>query len=100
MATLSSLYGGAGVKSIQRGTISVNSVGAGDTASNTATITSVSVDKSVVLPLGVSAATGFPDAGAMTRVALTNGTTVTATVSNTSSGAISFTVGFVVIEFA
>lgn len=96
MSNLSQFSGG-GIKSIQRGTIAVTlATGVG---SNTATITAVTTSKSSINFLGatVNAALGLP-IGA--RVALTNGTTVTADAygGNGTSGPI-VTVGYEVVEY-
>lgn len=93
MSTLTQFFGG-GIKSIQRGTITVAlSAGAG---SNTATITSVNTAKSAIEFLGVT-----PDsqtsATAWGRVTLTNSTTVTANAAGSSDRNI--TIGYQVVEF-
>lgn len=80
MSNLSQFFGG-GIKSIQRGTITVAlSSGAG---SNTATITSVNTAKSSVHLLGFTPASQFA-ATAWARVTLTNATTVTANAAGGS----------------
>ena len=83
------------IQSIQSGSITL---GAG-VSSNTATISSVDTSKSILIWNGVQntvAAQTQPERWA-TRIALTNGTTVTATRESTSS---SSTVRFTVVEFA
>lgn len=62
-----------GVKSIQRGTITINGA-----ASNTATITAVDTANSVLRLLGFTVQTAVNDDHAFARVSLTNATTVTA----------------------
>jgi hypothetical protein len=87
-----SQFGGGGVKSVQRGVITLTPAGVG---TGTATITAVDINKSVVFWLGSRHATN--DFGNInSRVELTNSTTVTAAVS----GAGSVTeVGWQVVEF-
>lgn len=90
MSTLSQ-FGGGGVKSVQRGTITVTS----NSNSQTATITAVDTSKSMVNYLGftggaVSTYDTWP------RVALTNSTTVTVTKGGSTLGII---VSYEVIEF-
>lgn len=88
MPNLSSLIGGA-IKSVQRGTITV----AGGSTSNTATVTAVDTSKSELRMLGFSGSStssGGAEEWAV-RIALTNGTTVTATrAANTQSVTVSF----------
>ena len=81
------------IKSIQRGSITVTHSGAGST-SNTATITSVTTSKSVILKLGHTCNSDI----AQTRVELTNGTTVTA-YSTVIDGNATVTVDYQVVEF-
>lgn len=70
----------SGIKSIQRGTISMTS---GGSTSGTATIASVGTTKTELRMLGAS--NDFVgDTTAISRVVLTNSTTVTATRSSTS----------------
>jgi len=92
-----SQFGGGGIKSIQRGTIAVTLTSGIGT--NTATITAVTTSKSTIEFLGatVGSALGLP-IGA--RVALTNGTTVTADAygGNGTTGPI-VTVGYQVVEY-
>ena len=83
-----------GIKSVQQGTIAIND----PALSNTAVITSVNTAKAFVLNLGMeTASTGI--AQIMTRVSLTDATTVTATRGATAAGN-NVTVGFVVVEFS
>jgi hypothetical protein len=88
------------IKSIQRGTITIEG---STTMSNTATLSpSVDVSKSLIMHLGVEMISdntaGFQQMNA--RVALTNSTTVTASLLNNASfdapGAV---VGYQVVEF-
>jgi len=79
-----------GVKSIQRGTITVSGA-----TTNTATITAVVVAKSLVSHLGQQCATNDA-AQANCHLDLTNTTTITATRGTTSGAA---TVSFEVVEF-
>lgn len=93
MSTLGQFAGG-GIKSIQRGTISV--LCTAGTNSATATITSIDTSKSEVSLLGASGATSGSYAGFI-RVELTNATTVTAYyVGAGVSGSIS--IGYQVVE--
>lgn len=62
------------IKSVQRGTITVNSV-----TSNTATVTAVNVAKAALWMLGFSYATTSIDFATLPKLALTNATTITAT---------------------
>lgn len=71
---------GAGIKSIQRGTISMTS---GGYTSGTATITSVDTTKTELRMLGASN-DAVADTTAISRVVLTNSTTITATRSSIS----------------
>ena len=81
------------LKSVQAGTIDVN----GGT-SNTATITSVNTAKSFVSKLGTEQnGNALTDTQGEVRLALTNATTVTATI-NTNPAAATIT-GFMVAEF-
>lgn len=82
------------VKQIQRGVISITGA-----TSNTATITSVDVSNSVIAFLGqaYSNVSTDPSIG-QARVALTNATTVTATIV-TTPGAQIVTVSYEVIEY-
>ena len=93
--------GGLQLKSVQRGTIVFEE----DDGSGTATISSVNVSKSLVFHLGTGAyyvGSSGAQAGTfsyyMTRVELTNATTVTAKRQRKGNGEL--TVGFQVVEFA
>jgi hypothetical protein len=94
MSTLSQFAGSSVIKSIQRGTISITGGAAYQTA--TATISSVSTAKSVLNFLGVTSVDN--EVRAISRIDLTNSTTVTATryFGNTFSSTI---VSYEVIEF-
>lgn len=85
------------IQSIQQGTITI----AAGTLSNTATISSVNTANSILIWDGTKTDTPSPTTTQrwITRIALTNGTTVTAT-REASSGTVVVTVGFTVIEFA
>ena len=88
MSTLSQFSGG-GVKSVQRGTISISSA-----TSATQTITAVDPLKTMINHLGE---TMSQDSTLyLARLSLTNSTTVTATRTTTTS---STTVSYEVIEF-
>lgn len=89
MSTLSQ-FGGGGVKSIQRGTISVSA--GGGTGSNTATITSVDTAKAECKFTGVTSGANIQG---MARVTLTNSTTVTADASGAGG---TYVVGYEVRE--
>lgn len=81
------------VTGVQAGTIAITAA-----TSNTATITSVDTTLSAVFFLGAkTTGTAFPTTNA--GVTLTNATTVTALV-NTSPGALTTTVSYVVVTFA
>jgi len=90
MTTLSSLR--SGIKSIQTGSFTVGST----LSTNTATISSVSTTKSVVLWNGQSTNSNLDSASIQMRVELTNATTVTATRGGTSGNT---TVSYTVVEF-
>lgn len=79
-----------GIKSIQRGTISV-SAGAG-TGTATATITAVDTAKSECRFMGATSAASIQG---LARVTLTNSTTVTADASGDGS---TYVVGYEVVE--
>jgi hypothetical protein len=83
---------GGGIKSVQRGTISI--AGA---SSNTATISAVDVTNSVLSWGGSFDAAGTQFALGCARVALTNATTVTAT--RASSDVAATTVHYEVVEY-
>lgn len=90
--TLATALFGAGVKSVQTGTIVITATN----LTNTATISSVNTAKSVVLFGGW---TTDNTGGTLTfapYLTLTNATTVTATRSNTSN---TTTVSYTVLEF-
>lgn len=89
-----SQFGGGGIKSIQRGTVSVST--AAGSGTGTATITSVNTSKSVVSFLGFTPGSGFSGVY-YGRVELTNATTVTATATGSASATVS--VGYEVVEF-
>jgi hypothetical protein len=91
VSTLSQFIGGGNIKSVQRGTITM-----GTSGSVAATITAVDTAKSVLIHLGSQSPDNDFSRG-MTRVQLTNSTTVTALTSgNSGSGA---TVGWQVVEY-
>ena len=93
MSTLSQ-FGMGGIKSIQRGTISLSA--GGGSASGTATITSVDTTKSEIQLLGASGVTAGAYSGFL-RVELTNATTVTAYYVGGGVGA-TISVGYQVVE--
>jgi hypothetical protein len=84
-------FASMGLKAIRRGTITVSS----GTASNTATITAVDVDKSYVNNLGYVWTDSAEHGGV--RLVLTNTTTVTALTNNITGPNV--TIGFEVVEF-
>ena len=88
------LGGGSGrIKSIQAGTITLNSA-----TSNTATVTAVSVENAILIWLGNThavASGGYRNLN--TRLALTNATTITATIN--TANATDTVVSFVLLEF-
>jgi hypothetical protein len=83
-----------GIKSIQRGTISITT--STGTGSNTATITSVDTTKSEIQLLGGSGATTGTYSGFL-RIELTNATTVTAYYVGGTVGA-TIAIGYQVVE--
>lgn len=86
--------GGGGIARIQRGTIQI----AFNATSNTATLAvPVDVNRSRLVYLGLTGSTDATIAPAVVRVALTNASTVTATVNTTSAG--TREIGFEVIEY-
>lgn len=91
MSTLSQFFTGGRIKSVQRGTIAMGASG-----SVAATISAVDTSKSVIFHLGSQSPDNDFSRG-MTRVQLTNSTTVTALTSgNAGAGAI---VGWQVVEY-
>lgn len=78
------------IKSIQYGTITLAGV-----ASNTATITTVSTTKSVLHFLG-NTATSTSGETFMTKLSLTNATTITADRTNASATSV---IGFCIAEY-
>lgn len=95
MSTLSQFFGAGGIKSIQRGVISINT---GTTNTGTATIAAVNTSKSDLTLLGANGQS-FNTAVAA-RVELTNATTVTATVRNGSGVSTQvIDVGYQVVEY-
>lgn len=84
------------IKSIARGTISVTTDGNG-VGNNTATISSVTTSKSIIIPLGLYVGAVDSTYVGISRIELTNGTTVTAYVTGKPSTA--HTVGYQVVEF-
>jgi hypothetical protein len=82
---------GSLIKSIQQGVITITS----GQASNTATISAVNTLKTAVWVNGWKSA--YDVGGVSPTIALTNSTTVTATVAG--SGAYSKDVGYLVLEF-
>jgi len=78
MSNSSQFFGG--IKSIQRGTISMSS---GGSTSGTATITSVDTTKTELRYLGANN-DAVADTTALSRVVLTNATTITANRSSNS----------------
>jgi hypothetical protein len=95
MSTLTQFSGG-GIKSIQRGTIVINT----GAASATATVTSVNTAKSLLTHLGqngyysISSTNGLGNV----RISLTNATTITAAVA-AAGNATAFTVSYELVEY-
>jgi hypothetical protein len=81
MSTLSQFSSGA-VKSIQRGTLSISS-----STTGTATISSVNTSKTELRYLGISSGSAGSD---VTRIVLTNATTITATCGSSITGTVSW----------
>lgn len=92
MSNLSQFFAGGGVKSVQRGVITLTPSGVG---TGTATITAVNLSKSMVFWLGARHS-GNDFGNINSRVELTNATTVTAAVSGPGSVT---EVGWQVVEF-
>lgn len=90
--TLATALFGAGVKSVQTGTIVITATN----LTNTATISSVNTAKSVVLFGGWTTDNNSGTLVFAPYLTLTNATTVTATRSNTSN---TTTVSYTVLEF-
>ena len=84
-------YATSVIKSIQYGTVTLNAVSSG-----TATITAVDTAKAVLIYLGTSYNVTTSLSGALTRITLTNSTTVTATRGAATDISIA---SFVVVEF-
>ena len=82
------------IKSIQRGTISI----ANGATSNTATVTAVVLANSRLVNLGNDAGSDTTADTVCVRIALTNSTTITATV-NTVSAAVARVVSYELIEY-
>ena len=94
MSTLSQFSGG-GVKSVQRGTITIN-VSAGNA---TATVNSVDVNKSLLTHLGQSGYYNSTADGIFNvRLFLTNGTTITAT-TQAAPNVVSYVVSYELVEY-
>lgn len=89
--------GGAGVQSVQRGTITIGAAA----TSNTATITTVDTTRSVVHLLGFSAtgSSGTEWRDYACRIALTNATTVTATRATATEVDSVLVVSYEVVQF-
>lgn len=88
-----SIAGITAIRTIQHGTIALNTT----TLTNTATVSAVTVAKSVLIPLGTQRnSVASTDGSADVRLSLTNTTTVTADRSET--GGLT-TTGFVLVEF-
>lgn len=85
--------GGARIKSIQRGTITITGA-----TSNTALITAVNTANSILRLLGITSSTALNDNQAYARLVLTDSTTITAFV-NTSPGASSVVASFEIVEY-
>jgi len=85
------------IKSVQYGTVTV-AVGA---SSGTATITAVTIGKSVLIMLGFTsgATAGGMYASDFPRITLTNSTTVTANTANAVQGTGPIISSFCVVEF-
>lgn len=98
MSLLSQFYPGSGIKSVQRGTITMANL----ETSASATISSVDTSKSMVSFLGFTTTESSANLDTyLTRISLTNSTTVTVN-RNTAfgpSGTRSITVSYEVIEF-
>jgi hypothetical protein len=94
MSTLTQFSGG-GIKSIQRGTISISTG-----SSATATVTSVNTAKSLLTHLGHSGyySSSTTDGAGNVRISLTNATTITATVGATPN-LVPYTVSYELVEY-
>jgi hypothetical protein len=87
--------GSIGVRSVQRGSITI----AGASTSNTATITSVNLTTSIVTYLGCTLVGAENPDHAFARVTLTDATTVTATKGAGTGGADNVVLNYDVVEF-
>ena len=94
MSTLTQ-FSGAGIKSIQRGIITINTG-----SSATATVTSVNTAKSLLTHLGQSGyySAGSTDGLGNVRISLTNATTITAAAGATPN-VVSYTVSYELVEY-
>lgn len=86
----------AAVDSVQQGTVTLTDTN----TSNTATISSVTTSRSVVLYNGVSVSADVFEGASSTYVALTNATTVTVTRGIGNATSHTLTTGYTVIQFA
>jgi hypothetical protein len=95
MSTLTQFSGG-GIKSIQRGTISITS----PNSTATATVTSVNTAKSLLTHLGQSGyySASSTDGLGNVRISLTNATTITAAAGATPN-VVSYTVSYELVEY-
>ena len=94
MSTLTQFSGG-GIKSIQRGTISISG-----SSSATATVTSVNTAKSLLTHLGQSGyySASSTDGLGNVRISLTNATTITAAVAVTPN-IVPYAVSYELVEY-
>ena len=94
MSTLSQFSGG-GVKSVQRGTITISA-----SASATATVNSVDVNKSLLTHLGQTGyySTSGGEGISNVMLSLTNGTTITA-VTYTTPNIVPYVVSYELVEY-
>ena len=94
MSTLTQFSGG-GIKSIQRGTISISG-----SSSATATVTSVNTAKSLLTHLGQSGyySASSTDGLGNVRISLTNATTITAAAGATPN-VVPYTVSYELVEY-
>ncbi len=83
------------IKTVQYGTVTV----ANGALSGTATITAVTIGKSVLIPLGWNSTAAGVNTSNYPRMTLTNSTTVTAITAVAMETGANVISGFVVVEF-
>lgn len=97
MSTLSQFT--SPIKSIQRGSVTVNIAASSTTYTATATITAVNPAKTMLMDLGGSYPASTNYGPAAYRLELTNGTTVTGYAGHNSGGVGNWIINYQVVEF-